>query len=118
MRHAERIQNFLVKSDVDLSGGGKTLHMKRTQKTKHRAMLLDFWSEFLFENKINDDKQPGRLGHLDTYIQDIIALIKDENVSYNGSWKYSPEGRSAGKDHELQSALAKMKKHKPKVLVV
>ena len=111
MRHAERIQNFLAKSDVDVSGGGKSLHMKRTQGTKHRAILIDFWSEFLFENKINDDKQPRflvgwSLGHKDP---DIITLMEDENVRYNGSWKYSPEGRSAGKDHELQSALAQMK---------
>ena len=80
-------------------------------------MLLDFWSEFLFENKINDDKQPGflvgwSLGHKDP---DIITLMKDGNVIHNGSWKYSPAGRSAGKDHEIQSALAKMKKHEPKV---
>ena len=27
----------------------------------------------------------------------------------NGSWKYSPEGRSVANDRELQSALAKMK---------
>ena len=92
--------------------------MKRTQGTKHRAILIDFWSEFLFENKINDDKQPGilvgwSLGHKD---RDIITLMKDGSVRYNGSWKYSPEGRSAGKDHELQSALAKMKKHKCKVV--
>ena len=82
MRHAERIQNFLAKSEVDLSGGGKSLLMKRTQGTKHRAILIDFWSEFLFENKINDDKQPRflvgwSLGHKDP---DIITLMEDENV--------------------------------------
>ena len=51
VRHPEWIQNFLVKSDVDLSDGGtikKSRHMKHTQVTKHRAMLLDFWNEFLF----------------------------------------------------------------------
>ena len=89
----------------------KSPHMKRTQGTKHRAMLLDFWSEFLFENKFNDDKQPRflvgcSLGHKDP---DIITLMKDGHVRYGGSWKYSPGGRSAGKDYELQSALAKMK---------
>ena len=74
---------------------------------------MDFWSEFLFEHNINDDKQfrflvGWSLGHKDP---DIITLMEDENVRYNGSWKYSPKGRSARKDHEFQSALAKMNKH-------
>ena len=41
--------------------------------------------------------------------------MENGNVRYNGSWKYSPEGRSAAKDPELQSALANMKNTKPKV---
>ena len=41
--------------------------------------------------------------------------MEDGIVRYNGSWKYSPDGRSAENDHELQSALAKMKNTKPKV---
>ena len=79
-------------------------------------MLLVFWSEFLF-GKINDDKQPKfligwSLGHKDA---DIITLMEDGSVRYNVSWTYSPEGRSAENDHELQSALAKMKNTKPKL---
>ena len=60
VRHPERMQNHLVKSDVDLSGGGtmKSLHMKRTEATQHRAMLLDFWSEFLFETKSTMTNSP------------------------------------------------------------
>ena len=120
MRHAEWIQNFLVKGDVDFSGGGKikkSLLMKDSLETKHRAMLLDSWTEFLFVAKINDDKQPRflvgwALGHKDT---DIITLIEYGSVRFNGSWKYSPEGRNDANVHELQSALADMKNTKPKV---
>ena len=68
-------------------------------------------------SKINDDKQPRfligwALGHKDA---DIITLMEDGSVRYNCSWKYSPEGRSVANDHELPSALAKMKNTKPKV---
>ena len=35
--------------------------------------------------------------------------MEDGSVRYNGSWKYSPEGRNVANDHELESALAKMK---------
>ena len=41
--------------------------------------------------------------------------MEDGCVGYNGSWKYSPEGRSDANVHEHQSALAKMKNTKPKV---
>ena len=53
VRHAEWIQNFFVKSDVGLSVGGtkKTRHLKHTPETNRRAMLLDFWNEFLFVAK-------------------------------------------------------------------
>ena len=95
----------------------KSLLMKDTLETKHRAMLLDSWTEFLFVAKINDDKQPRflvgwALGHKDT---DIITLIEYGSVRFNGSWKYSPEGRNDANVHELQSALADMKNTKPKV---
>ena len=35
--------------------------------------------------------------------------MEDGRVRSNGSWKYSREGRSVANDHELPSALAKMK---------
>ena len=70
----------------------------------------------LVRSRINDDKQPrflvGRgFGHKDA---DIVTLMEDGSVRYDGSWKYSPEGRSDAKVHEHQSALAKMKKHETK----
>ena len=78
---------------------------------------MDFLERFLVRRKINDDTQPRflvgwALGHNDA---DIITLMEDGSVRYNGSWKYGPEGRSHANDHELQSALAKMKTTKPKV---
>ena len=80
-------------------------------------MLLDFWNEFFVHSKINDPKQPSflvgwALGHKDA---DIITLMEDGSVWFHGSWKYSPEGRNAANDHELQNALAKMKTTKPLV---
>ena len=69
-RHAAWIQNFLAKSDVDLSDGGtiKKRHMKHTQETKHRAMLLVFGNEFLFEAKSTMTNSPDfwSVGHLAT----------------------------------------------------
>ena len=41
--------------------------------------------------------------------------MEDGSVRYNGSWKYSPEGRSDVNVHEHWSALAKMQNTKPKV---
>ena len=46
---------------------------------------------------------------------DVITLMEDGSVRYNGSWKYSREGRSVANDHEFQNALGKMKTPKPKV---
>ena len=42
--------------------------MKHTPKTKHRAMLLDFWYEFLFETKSTMTNSPDFWsdGHLVT----------------------------------------------------
>ena len=56
VRHAEWIENFLVK------GGLK----KHTPETKHRAMLLDFWNEFLFVAKSTMANSPDfwSVGHL------------------------------------------------------
>ena len=45
----------------------------------------------------------------------LFTLVEDGSVWYNGSWKYSPEGRSVANDHEFQNALAKMKNTKAKV---
>ena len=58
VRHAEWIQNFLVKSDINLSGGGTiriTPHEARTgDKTPSNVVgLLEL---VLFRNNINDDK--------------------------------------------------------------
>ena len=69
VRHAEWIQNFLVKSDGDMSDGGTrkiSRLMKHTPETKHRAMLLDFWSEFFFEAKSTmTTSQDWALGYKD-----------------------------------------------------
>ena len=118
VRHAEWIQNF-VESDVDLSGGGTIKVTPHEAHTGEEAPsnVAGFLERVLVRNKINDDKQPRflvgcSLGHKDA---DVITLMEDGNVRYNGSWKYSPEGRSIANDHELQSALAKMKNTKPKV---
>ena len=91
--------------------------MKHTPETKHRAMLLDFLERFLVRSRIDDDKQPRflvcwALGHKGA---DIVTLMEDGSVRYNGSWKYSPEGDMDANVHELQSALMKMKNTKPKV---
>ena len=90
--------------------------MKRTQN-KAPSNIAGFPERVLVRNKINDDKQPRfligwSLGHRDA---DIITLMEDGSVRFNGSWKYSPERRNAEHVHELQSALAKMKNTKPKV---
>ena len=70
VRHAEWIQNFFAKSDADLSDGGtiKTRHVKHTLVTKHRAMLLDFWNEYLFAAKSTMTHSPDfwSVGHLVT----------------------------------------------------
>ena len=76
VRHAEWIQNFIVKSDVGLSGSGTikiTLREAHTGDKKHRAMLLDSWTEFLFA---------VALAHT---AADIITLMEDGSVRYNGS---------------------------------
>ena len=119
MRRAECTHNFLVKSDVDLGDGGTK------QITPHEAHIGDkapsnvvglLERVVLVRSRINDDKQPRflvgwPLGHKDA---DIITLMEDGSVCYDGSWKYSPEGRSDANVHEHQSALAKMKKHETK----
>ena len=38
---------------------------------------------------------------------DIITLMEDGSVRYNGSWKYSHERRSETNDRELQDALGR-----------
>ena len=116
VRHAEWIQNFLVKSDVDLSGGGTIKITPHEAHTGDNAPsnVAGFVQRFLVRNKINDDKQPRflegwSLGHKDA---DVITLVEDGNVRHNGSWKYSPQGHSVANDHELQSALGEDEKHK------
>ena len=120
VRHAGWIQSILVKSDVDLSEGGtikkNTPHEAHT-RDKAPSNVVGFLERVLFRSKINDDKQPrflvgGASGHKDA---DIINLMEDGSVRYNGSWQYSPERRNDANVHELQSALAKMKNTKPKV---
>ena len=119
VRHAEWIQNFLVKSDLDLSDSGTTKISPHEAHTGDIAPnnVVGFLERVLVRNKINDDKQSRFLvgwspGHKDA---DIITLMEDGSVRYNGSWKYSPEGRSAENDCELQSAPEKMRNTKPKV---
>ena len=124
LRHAEWIQNFFVKRDVDLSGGGtffffkkKKLHMKYTQETKRRAVLLNFWNEFLIATKTTVTNSPDflvgwALWHNDA---DIITFMEDGSVRHNASWKYSPERSSIANDHELRNALQKDENTKPKV---
>ena len=84
---------------------------------KAPSNVVGFLERVLVHSKINDDKQPRflvgwALGHKDA---DIITLMEDGSVLYNGSWKNSPEGRSDANVHELQSALTNMKNTKPKV---
>ena len=79
--------------------------------------VVGFWDRVLVHSNINDDQQPRflvcwALGHKDA---DIVSLMGDGSVRYNGSWKYSPEGCSVANDHELQDALAKMRNTQPKV---
>ena len=113
VRNAEGIQKFLVKSDVDLSDGGtiKITLCEAHTGDKHRAMLLGFWNEFLFKQN-----QRSISGRLDTWHKTLASSSHGRRkCAFNGSWKYSPEGRSDANDHELQSALTKMKNTKPKV---
>ena len=118
VRHAEWIRNFSVKSDADMSGVGTkiTPHEAHTGD-KAPSNVIGFLERVLVRSKINDDKQPmflagGALGHKDA---DIITVVEDGSVRYNGSWRYSPQGRSVASGHELQNALGKMKSQKTKV---
>ena len=91
VRHCEWIQNFFVKSDVDLSDGGTrkiTPHEAHTGD-KAPSKVVGFLERVLVRSKINDDKQPRflagwALGHNDA---DIITLMDNGCVRYNGSWK-------------------------------
>ena len=62
--------------------------MKHTRE-KAPSSAVGFFQRFLVHCKINDDKQPRflvgwALGHKDA---DIITLMEDGSVRYNGSWK-------------------------------
>ena len=118
MRRAEWIQNFLVKSNVDLGDGGTKQVTPHVAHTGDKAPnnVVGFLERVLVRSRINDDKQPrfqvGRgFGHKDA---DIVTLMEDGSVHYDSSCKYSPEGRSDAEVHEHQNALAKMKKHETK----
>ena len=107
-------QNFFVKSNVDLGDGVTKQISSHEAQTGDKAPsnVVGLLERVLVRSRINDDKQPrflvGRpLGHKDA---DIVTLMEDGSVRYDGSWKYSPEGRSDANVHEHQSALAKMKK--------
>ena len=120
MRHVEWIQNFFAKSEVDLSDGGtvkKSLLMKHTPETKHRAMFLDYWNELLFAAKSTMTNSPDfwLLGHLVTKTLTSSLSWKTDVCVFFGLWKYSPDGRNDANFHELQSALVKMKNTKPNV---
>ena len=96
----------------------KSVHHESTHRKQSTA--VGFLERALVRSKINDDKQPrfsvGRaLGHKDT---DIITLMQDGSVRYNGSWKCSLEGCSVANDHELQNALGKKKTQNQRCKVV
>ena len=102
-----------------MSGGGNIKITPHEAHTSDKAPgnVVGFLERVLVRSKINDDRKRRflvgwALGHKDA---DIINLMEDGSVRYNGSWKYSPEGRSDANVHELQSALTKMKNTKPKV---
>ena len=59
VRHAEWIQNFLAKSDVDLSGGGTTKTTPHDAHTRDKAPsnVAGFLERILVRNKNNDDKK-------------------------------------------------------------
>ena len=89
VRHAEWIQNFLVKSDVDWSGSGTikiTPHEAHTGD-KAPSNVAGFLEQILVRNKINDDKQPRFLvgWSLDHKDAEVITLMEDRSVRYNGS---------------------------------
>ena len=117
--HGEWIQNFLVMNVVDLSGGGTITITPHETHTGDKAPsnVVGFLERVLVRNRGNDDKQPRflvgwSLGHRDA---DILTLMEDGSVRYNGSWKYSPDGRNVANDHALENALAKMKNTTRKV---
>ena len=88
----------------------KSRHTKHTGD-KAPSIVAGFLERIFVRSKINNDTQPRflvgwSLGHKDA---DVITLMEDVSVSYNGSWKCCPEGRSVANERELQSALAKMK---------
>ena len=110
-------KNFLVKSNVDLQDGETVKITPHAAHTGDKAPnnVVGFLERVLVRSKINDDKQPRPLirwahGHKDA---DIITLMEDGSVRYNGSWKYSAEGRSETSEHELQDDLKLMTNTKP-----
>ena len=118
VRHAERIQKFLVKGHVEFRDRGKVnvaLHEAHTGDNAPN-IVVGFLERVLVRRKINDDTQPRFLigwapGHRDV---DIITLVEDGSVIYNRTWKYGPEGRSETHDRELQDARKLMKNTKQK----
>ena len=91
VRHAEWIQNFFVKSDVDLSDRGTTKITPHEAHTGDKAPsnVVGFLERVLVRSKINDGTQPRILvgwafGHKDA---DIITPMEDGSVRYNGAWK-------------------------------
>ena len=118
VRHADWIQNFLVKRDVDLQDEGTVRNTPHVAHTGDKAPNnVGFLERVLVRCKINDDKQPRflicwALGYKDA---DIITLMGDGSVGYNGSWQCSPEGRSETSELESQDALMLRKNTKPRV---
>ena len=70
MRHAEWIQNFLVKSDEDMSDGGtiKITPHKAHTRDEAPSNVVGFWNEFLFVAKSTMTNSPDfwSVGHLVT----------------------------------------------------
>ena len=83
--------NILVKRDVDLQDGGAVKNTPHFAHTGHKtpSAVVGFLERVLVRSKVNDDKQSRfltcwALGYKDA---DIITLMKDESVRYNGSWE-------------------------------
>ena len=94
----------------------ETRLMTHTLETKHRAMLLDSWSESLFVAKSTMRNSPDfwSVGHSVTETLTSSLSWKTE-VCVTTVREKSPEKRNDTNVHELQSALAKLKNTKPKV---
>ena len=91
VRHAEWIQNFLAKSDLELCDGRTIKITPHEAHTGDKASnnVAGFLERMLVKSRQNQNKQPGflvgwALGHNDA---DVVTLMEDGSVRYNGAWK-------------------------------